>query len=264
MTDLDARIRREPPTFRAVTVARTEDLTPHLRRVTLTGPALEGLDPGLPAASVRVLLPSPGTTELIVPRWEGNEFLLAGGRRPIIRTYTPRRFDAGALELDIDIVLHPGGVAAMWATAAQPGQPVAVSGTGRGYAIDPSATVFLLGGDEAAIPAISVLLEALPATALVDVLVEVGHPDARLALPPHPGATVTWLERASAEVHGGPLAVAVEGATVDPAARVWVAGEAAAVQRIRRHLFTERGLTRSHCTVRGYWKHGRAGEADDD
>lgn len=263
MTDLAARIRREPPNFRAVTVARTAALTPHLCRVTLSGPALDGLDPGLPAASVRVLLPSPGTTELVVPRWEGNEFLMAGGQRPIIRTYTPRRFDADACELDIDVVLHPDGIAAAWATAAQPGQPAAVSGTGRGYVIDPAASAFLLGGDEAAIPAISVLLEALPPTASVEVLVEVGHPDARLELPAHPGATVTWLDRAPTEAHGEPLAVAISGAVIDPRARVWVAGEAAAVQRIRRHLFHERGLARSQCTVRGYWKHGRAGEADE-
>lgn len=262
MTDVAERIRREPPTFRAVTVARTADLTPHLRRVTLTGPALEGLDPGLPAASVRVLLPSPGTAELVVPRWEGNEFLLAGGQRPIIRTYTPRRFDAGTRELDIDVVLHPEGVAAAWATAVQPGHPAAVSGTGRGYAIDPSTTAFLLGGDETAIPAISVLLEALPPNAQIEVLVEVGHADARLVLPSHPGATVTWLDRAASDAYGAPLAAAIGRGTLDPAARVWVAGEAAAVQRIRRHLFDERGLARSQCTVRGYWKHGRAGEAD--
>jgi NADPH-dependent ferric siderophore reductase len=263
MTEIGARIRREPPTFRAVTVAHTTDLTPHLRRVTLHGPALAGLDPGLPAASVRVLLPSPGTADLIVPRWEGNEFLLAGGRRPIIRTYTPRRFDTDALELDIDVVLHPDGVAAAWATTVQPGEPAAVSGTGRGYAIDPSATTFLLGGDEAAVPAISVLLESLPPAARVDVMVEVGHADARLALPSHPGATIAWLDRSATEAHGAALEAAVRRATVDPAARVWVAGEAAAVQRIRRHLFDERGLARSQCTVRGYWKHGRAGGADD-
>ena len=46
-------------------------------------------------------------------------------------------------------------------------------------------------------------------------------------------------------------------------ARVWVAGEAAAMQRIRKHLFEERGLPRAHCTVRGYWKRGRAGAADE-
>ncbi|MEZ5383495.1 MAG: SIP domain-containing protein [Microthrixaceae bacterium] len=38
----------------------------------------------------------------------------------------------------------------------------------------------------------------------------------------------------------------------------WVAGEAAAMQRIRRHLFEERGHSRSQATVRGYWKLGRS------
>jgi NADPH-dependent ferric siderophore reductase len=45
---------------------------------------------------------------------------------------------------------------------------------------------------------------------------------------------------------------------------VWVAGEAAAVQRIRRHLFDERRIPRSQTSVRGYWKHGRAGDDGTD
>jgi len=260
MTDLAARVRREPPTFRRVTVARTESLSPHLLRVTLTGAELAGLDPGLPAASVRALLPSPGTDHLVVPSWEGNEFLLTGGERPIIRTYTPRHFDPVAFELTIDVVLHAAGVASAWARHVQPGDPAAISGTGRGYAIDAEATSFVLGGDEAAIPAISVLLEALPATATVDVLIEVSHPDARLDLPAHPGATVAWLDRTTAGDHGRRLERAISEAAIANEARVWVAGEAAAVQRIRRHLFDDRGLVRAQCTVRGYWKHGRVGD----
>jgi NADPH-dependent ferric siderophore reductase len=38
---------------------------------------------------------------------------------------------------------------------------------------------------------------------------------------------------------------------------VWAAGEAAAMQRLRRHLFDERGVPRSAAVVRGYWKRGR-------
>ncbi|MGH9136793.1 MAG: SIP domain-containing protein, partial [Acidimicrobiales bacterium] len=53
-------------------------------------------------------------------------------------------------------------------------------------------------------------------------------------------------------------------AQLAPGARVWAAGEAAAMQRIRRHLFEERGRSRRDATVRGYWKHGRAGGADSE
>jgi NADPH-dependent ferric siderophore reductase len=38
---------------------------------------------------------------------------------------------------------------------------------------------------------------------------------------------------------------------------VWAAGEAAAMQRIRRHLFEHLGVPRSHAVVRGYWKRER-------
>lgn len=253
------RPRREPPPFRRVTVRSTEAVTPHLVRVTVGGPELEGLDPGLPAASVRLLLPRDGHLE--VPAWNGNEFRMADGTRPPLRTVTPRHLVAGPA-LVVEIVRHGDGPLSTWAGRATPGDGVAVSGTGRGYSIDPAVGTYLLAGDESALPAMATLLEALPAAATVTVLAEVARPDARLSLPAHPGATVTWLDLPEGAAPGAALVDAVAGAPFDPAARVWVAGEAASVQRIRTHLFDERGLPRAQCTVRGYWKHGRAGEDD--
>jgi NADPH-dependent ferric siderophore reductase len=55
---------------------------------------------------------------------------------------------------------------------------------------------------------------------------------------------------------------AVRGAELTPGARVWAAGNAAAMQQIRRHLFDDRGWQRSHATVRGYWKAERALPSD--
>lgn len=230
-----------------------------MARVTLSGPELEGLRSDEPAASVRVLLPERGSHELVMPSWNGNEFLLPGGRRPALRTFTPRRVDPEALELDLDIVLHGGGTASGWAQTAAAGAEVAVSGPGRGYTIAGDAPAYLLGGDETAIPAISQLLEALPAEMAVQVHIELAEADARLDLPAHPRATVAWHELDSGAPPGDALVAAVRGADFDPGARVWAAGEAAAVQRIRRYLFEERGIARAQTSVRGYWKHGRAG-----
>jgi NADPH-dependent ferric siderophore reductase len=56
----------------------------------------------------------------------------------------------------------------------------------------------------------------------------------------------------------------VRDALLGAEARVWAAGEAAAMQRIRRHLFEERELPRRHAVVRGYWKAGRAGDGGED
>src|SRR5687768_15346574 len=90
------RTRREPPRFRALEVLRVERRTPRLLRVTFASPDLDGLAVPEPAASVRLLLPSPGTAELVMPAWNGNEFLLPDGRRPTLRTFTPRRVDLEA------------------------------------------------------------------------------------------------------------------------------------------------------------------------
>ncbi len=147
-------------------------------RVTLTGAQLEGLTVEQPAASVRLLFPTRATNEVVVPTWRGNEFLLPDGRRPLIRTVTPRRVDPERLELDLEIVLHGTGVASQWAEAAEPGYLAAISGPGRGYTVDRSAPAFLLAGDETAIPAISQLLEVLPVPTPVQVHIEVAHPDA--------------------------------------------------------------------------------------
>jgi NADPH-dependent ferric siderophore reductase len=258
------RSRREPPRFRRVAVRRVERLTARMVRVTLGDPDLEGLTVEHPAASVRLLFPSPGAQELVIPSWNGNEFLLANGRRPTIRTFTPRRVDAQALELDVEIVIHGGGVASEWAQAAEPGNPAAVSGPGRGYTIDRDAPAFLLAGDETAIPAISQLLEALPTERPVQVRIEAADPDARLTLPDHPGATVEWCDLPADATPGDALLAAVRVTDLAPGSRVWVAGEAAAMQRVRRHLFEDRELSRTQASVRGYWKHGRSGDADND
>ena len=252
-------MRREPPPFRVVDVTRVEPRSPYMTRITLAGPALEGFEVGLPAASVRLLLPA-NSTEVVLPSWNGNEFLLEDGSRPIIRTLTPLGFEPGPLELDVDVVRHGHGPLSAWADALRAGHRVAVSGTGRGYEIEPTARSFLLAGDESALPAISLLLQALPRQAEVRVLVEVQHLDARLELPAHPGATVQWYELEPGSRPGDALVVAVTNAPLEPDVRVWAAGEAAAMQRIRRRLFDERGMPRSRAVVRGYWKHARPNE----
>jgi len=275
MTEVDPpprpnmRLRREPPPFRLVAVRRIEPVSPRLMRVTLAGPNLAGLRIEQPAASVRLLLPSPGSPGVVVPTWNGNEFLLPDGSRPVLRTFTPLHPDRGCLdeerhELDLDIVLHGSGLASTWAGSAQEGDEAALSGPGRGYEIDRDAPAFLLAGDESAIPAISQLLEALPPEAMVQVCVEIAHPDARVALPEHPHATVQWCDLAPGDPVGEALFCAVVAADLRPGMKVWVAGEAAAVQRIRNHLFVGRGLPRAQAVVRGYWKHGRSGQSETE
>ena len=219
-------IRREPPTFRRASVRDVERLGPRMMRVTVSGEELTGFPTPEPAASVRLLLPSAGAGELVIPTWRGNEFLLPDDTRPVIRTLTPLRVTRDAL--DLEVVDHGQGAASTWATSCTPGDAIALSGPGRGYTVDPDATSFVLLGDETAQPAIGQLQEHLPIGAAVQVRVATS---------------------------GDALVAALADTELAPGTRVWAAGEASVMQRIRRHLFEERGFPRAQATVRGYWKH---------
>ena len=254
------RPRRPPPPLRRAAVVSATPRSPRLTTITVAGPELVGLEPGQPAASVRLLLPHHG--ELVLPEWNGNEFLHADGARPHLRTLTPLRIDAERGEVEVDIVLHGAGRMATWAATAAAGDPVAISGTGRGYVVDPEAS-YLLAGDESALPAMTTILDALPADASTQVLVEVGDADAELELRGPSRLTVSWHRLPPGSPPGDALVDAFVATPVAAGTRVWVAGEAASVQRIRRHLFDTLDVPRQECTVRGYWKHGRAGDDDD-
>ena len=260
MSDTDAalrRVRREPPTFRRVRVRSTELLTPHLLRVVLGGDELDGFAIEGPASSVRLLLPPEGSDQIVMPTWSGNQFDLPDGDRAPIRTFTPRFFDADRSELTIDVVLHDHGAATDWARRAAIGDEVAISGPGRHDPVDPDARSHLLAGDESTVPAIAQLLEAIPHDSTVTVHIEVTSTDARSELPDHPNADITWHELADGAAPGDAMVAAVT-AIADLPDAVWVAGEAAAIQRLRTHLFDERGRTRRNVTARGYWKQGRS------
>lgn len=243
-------------------MTRVESVTPWLRRITLRGEALAGFTADEPAASVRLLIPRSSAPELVIPTWRGNEFLLPDDAKPTIRTFTPRSFDTVALELDVDVVIHGQGPASDWAAAAIPGSPAAVSGPGRGYTVDESASRFVIAGDESAIPAIRQVVDALPANATAQVFIELSRPDARTSISDRAEADITWLDLADDAPPGSQLVDAMKDAPLDADTRIWAAGEAGCMQRIRRRCFDDVGVPRSNCTIRGYWKHGRGGDIE--
>jgi NADPH-dependent ferric siderophore reductase len=113
-----------------------------------------------------------------------------------VRTYTVRSVDTERRELVIDFVVHgDNGVAGPWASSATPGKPAYVMGPSGAYAPDMAADWHLLAGDEAALPAISAALEALPANAIGKVFVEIAGPDDEIPLSPPLGVDLTWVYR---------------------------------------------------------------------
>jgi NADPH-dependent ferric siderophore reductase len=122
---------------------------------------------------------------------------------------------------------------------------------------------FSVAGDESAIPAVGTLLEALPATATAEVLLEVDGASDEIELASAASVSVTWLARQPG-AYGEALHDAVAGGAVTEADGVWVACEAGAVRRIRRTLLTERAVDPATLVTRGYWRLGHQNHPDHD
>ncbi len=252
------RVRREPPPLRPVTVVERAELSPRLLRLTLAGSGLSDLVVDEPAASVRLLVPSPGTDELVIPEWNGNEFLLPDGARPALRTFTPLRVDNDAGRLDLEIVRHPGGAVSDWAERVEPGAPAAISGPGSGYAYPTSAEHLIVLADETALPAALQLAAEAPASLSLAIHVEVISDDAVIDVDRRDGDSIGWHVTEPGATPGGRLVDAVRSLDEVPdGTHLWAAGEASAMHAIRTHLFDTLGIERKRATVRGYWKPAR-------
>jgi NADPH-dependent ferric siderophore reductase len=303
--------RTDRPAYRPfrVTVTSTTRMCPSFLRVTLAGEDLDlfgraGLD-----QRVKIVFPLPDGTlcDIDTPdvvesgTWYERWRALPDGRRNPVRTYTVRRVRPERRELDIDLVVHGGtGPAARWLEAVRPGDEVIVVGpdarsihSNVGIDFHPGpARRLLLAGDETAAPAISAILESLPADRAAQAFIEVPDAEDRFALDLPPTAEVAWLPREGAPV-GSRLVPAVTGwarseerllrAAAAPAPQpyqevdvdaeilweapaeppdeafyAWLAGEAGVIKDLRRLLVRGHGVDRSRVAFMGYWRQGRA------
>jgi NADPH-dependent ferric siderophore reductase len=236
--------RRKPP--RPVEVVSVSRLAPRLVSVLVRGDALDGFRIEAPTSHVKVFLPADGQDE------------------PVVRTYTPVRFDEPSKTLELQFVLHGTGPASDWAERAAPGDKLAVAGPGGRFVLDETAEHWWLAADESAIPAVATMLEALPATASADVHIEVADAADEIAFDSQAKTTVSWHHRRSPGAFGAELDEAARAADIPAGARIWVACEAAAMRGIRRYFRDERGLPAGSMVTRGYWRLGEANHPDHD
>lgn len=254
-------------------VVRSERLTPHMIRLVLGG-GFETFTPSEYTDSyVKIVLPRSGTdvSALPVPLTLDSFKELPDQYQPVVRTYTVRRVDHERGEISIDFVVHgEHGVAAPWASSVEPGDPAYLMGPSGAYAPEPDADWHLLAGDEAALPAISTALEALPPNAIGYVFIEVAGPDDEVHLVAPDGVQIRWIYRGGRadlvpEEQAGdhaPLIAAVREALWLPGqVQVFIHGEAQAVMHnLRSYVRKERGVDAKWASISGYWRRGRTEE----
>lgn len=216
------------PPFRLfpMTLARTQDLTPSLRRFTFHCQEISELgDPGFDQR-VKVILPAPTGFDKsgpIYPRtqWKWSESFaqredwltvmrsMDDASRPTMRTYTARAVRYDVQEIDIDMGVHqPYGPAGTWISHAQPGDEIVMFARNRAFVGDcggqdfllPEVTdAVLLGGDETAAPAIARILECLPEHMQGVAVVELPYEADLAYFPQHPGIELRLIGREGRE-----------------------------------------------------------------
>lgn len=218
---------------RELALVRARQLTPHVRALTFGGAALEGFT-------------SLGFDDHVKLILDG------GGAEPVMRDYTPRRYDPEARELTIEFALHGDGPASRWAARAQPGERVIIGGPRGSFVIPADYDWQLLVGDASALPAIARRLQEVPAGAHVQAIVAIEPADQRL-LETAAALELTWMPDMA-------QALDFVRAWQPPPGEgyVWAAGEASDMAALRRLVVDEKGHDRHAIRAAAYWKRGAA------
>ena len=250
-----------PPNFRMATVVAARSLTPHMRRVTLTGEDFTRFMTD-DALHVKLIVPKAPGAPLQTPTVGPDGLVIWSRDEPtsVRRTYTIRSFDRERSTVDIDFVLHEEpGPGAAWALAAAPGDKVGIMGPGGGGA--PSADWMLLAGDETALPAISRILEGASAETRGTAIIEVADPGEEQPLTRPAGVELMWLHRkACAETDRETLVEAVKSVERPRNVKsvfLWAGAEFDTFKALRAHARKTLQFGKKEHLVVAYWRLGQ-------
>lgn len=263
LADLAPQRIRHPSRFRLLDVRKTQRITPNLVRITLGGDALEGFtSPGFDD-HLKLFVPDPETNSLVLPMAGPDGPIWPEGRKPMMRDYTPRHFDAEALTLDIDFALHTAGPATQWAMQAEPGQKVGIGGPKGSFIVPTGFDWHLLIGDSTALPAISRRLLELPKGARAEVLLEVETPEDHVDFDSEAEVEVRWVHRSGVAEDGMPLVDALRNLRMPTGFfHAWIGCESAQAKAMRSHLIDECRVNPKWVRASGYWRKGSAATHD--
>jgi len=242
--------------FHRATVLRNTALTPGMVRLTLGGEGLRNFrSTGIGDEYLRLFFPDDSTGELALPiidekgRWTYPE----GPSKVRCSTYTVRRFRADLGEIDIDFVVHEGGLASEWAQRAAPGEVITINSP-RGLFMPPEETDwYLMVADAAGLPALARIVEEMPETAPVRVFIEVADPAHEQTLRFGPNVTLTWLHGGNGYGPSG-LEEAVRRVPLpETPGYVWASAEQKVVRAIRKYVRHELKFMPARYELVGYW-----------
>lgn len=240
---------------RHLQVVRRTEVSPGFVRITLAGPQLAGFVSASFDDHLKLILPQPGRERPALPSLQDGRPVFTEPR-PMLRDYTPARFDAAAGELDIEVALHAVGPATEWAASAFVGQWVGIAGPRGSFVIPTGFDWHWLIGDESALPAIERRLAELPAHVAATVRIQAHNPADRRKLTSAAQLDVAWVDSVSEAVSA--LTLPQEGVGY-----IWAAGEHSDMAAVRSAVLAKPGVDAKRMRIAAYWKRGTADHHED-
>ncbi|NKM56512.1 siderophore-interacting protein [Rhizobium anhuiense] len=223
---------------RILAVESVVDITPGMRRITLTGDDLGDFISLAPDDHIKIFVPAAGGEER--------------------RDYTPRRYDNTERTLTIDFALHEAGPVTRWAIDARAGDRLEIGGPRGSAVVSRTVKRWLLIGDETALPAIGRRIEESGAGTVITAVAAVTDPLEEQVFETSAELHVRWAHRPlSQATDATALLKLLSTVDIQPETFIWVAAEASVTRDIRAHLL-ERGCPLSWIKASGYWVFGKA------
>lgn len=248
---------RHPIKMRLLTVKRIHELSPSMRRITLTGDDLEAFLSASFDDHVKLILPEVQGEKPHLPVVGEDGLVFEEGRaKPEMRDYTPRRYDAESNELDIDFVLEHEGPATNWASQAEVGHYVGIGGPRGSFIVPMDLDWHVLIGDEAALPAISRRLEELPKSTRAIAIIKLRHKNHKHELSSHCPAEIHWVtdEEDASNDHDALQSTLRQITLPEGDGFIWAAGEYTDIKLLRDYLLNELGFDKNRLRAASYWK----------
>ncbi len=238
---------KKKPQPKQVVVINSETITPNMQRLTLQGEALSKFPEDCEGGYIKLLFNEAGGTELQP---------LSEDSRPLMRTYTIRRFHPETSSIEVDFVRHEtedlqSGFAARWAMTAQQGDTINIVGPGIIANLNTNADWFVMAADMTALPALSAKIRTLPEEAKGYAVISVISAADIQPLHAPVGMELIWL------TEGQSLAEAVrELEWLDSEVAVWCACEFDSMRALRQYFRNEKEVERENIYISSYWKQG--------
>ncbi len=230
-----------------LTVVDSQQVTPNMQRLVLKGDELVNFPNNCEGSYIKFLFNKEGTTDLSQ---------LNSGERPVMRTYTVRRFSAENRSIEVDFVRHlstdlQSGFATRWAMSAQIGETVNIAGPGSIKEINTDADWFFMAADMTALPALSAKIRQLPSDAKGYAVIKVTAQEDTQPITAPQDIQVIWLKNEdslTAQVKSLPWLTGV--------ASVWTACEFDDMRELRKYFQNDQQVPRELIYISSYWKNG--------